>query len=182
MDRELQDFLVRCTPVTTEVVEWGPQLRLRATAYLGQDLPPLRFVTSARAVVLRGESVLVQQDRDSRHVLPGGRRENDESVEATVRREVAEESGWSLGTVDLLGFIHFRHLDPIQPDYRYPYPDFLQLVHAAEATTHSTAARLEDGYEIASADVLLAEVRRLPLTQHELIYLDAAMRIRRPPA
>lgn len=179
MDRELDVFLMRCTPVASEVVEWGERMRLRATAHLAHDLPPLRYVTSVRAVVLRGDSVLVQRDRDSRHILPGGRREGAESLETTLRREIAEETGWSLGNMDRLGFIHFRHLDPMQPEYPYPYPDFFQVVHVADATAFSHETRLDDGYEIGSEFVVLADVRCLPLTPIERIFLDGALGITR---
>ena len=178
MDRELHAFLMRCTPVASEGVEWGERMRLRATAYLSQDLLPLPYVTSVRAIVHCGESVLVQQDRDSRHILPGGRREGDESLDATLRRELAEEIGWSVDKVEQLGFTHFWHLDPKQPDYPYPHPDFFQLVHVAKATRHSPHTRLDDGYEIGSEFVLLTDVHRLSLTPIERVYLDAALRIR----
>lgn len=179
MDRELDAFLMCCTPVASEVVDWGERMRLRATAYLGHDLPPLRYVTSVRAIVLRHGSVLVQQDKHSRHILPGGRGEGEESLEATLRREVAEETGWSLGDVGLLGFIHYLHLDPMQPGYPYPHPDFFQVVHVADATAFSHETRLDDGYEIGSEFVVLADVRCLPLTPIERIFLDGALGITR---
>lgn len=180
MDAELERFLMRCTPMASEAVTWGERMRLRATVYLGQDAPPLRYVTSVRAVVLRGGSVLVQQDRDSRHILPGGRREGGESLEATLRREVGEETGWSVGEVKQVGLTHFRHLDPKQPDYPYPHPDFFQIVHVAEATAYSPGTRLDDGYEIGSEFLSVADVRRLSLTPIEWVYLDAALRANRP--
>ncbi len=179
MNAELELFLGRHTPFVSESVTWGERMRLRAAAYLSPELPPLRHVTSVRAIVLRGESVLVQQDRDSRHILPGGRREGDESLDATLRRELAEETGWSVGKVEQLGFTHFRHLDRKQPGYAYPHPDFLQIVHVAEASVHSPGARLDDGYEIGSEFILLTDVRRLSLTPIERVYLDAALRANR---
>ena len=179
MHADLERFLARHTPVVFEAVTWGEHMRLRATAYLGQDVPPLRFVTSVRAVVLRGGSVLVQQDRESRHILPGGRREGDESLDTTLRRELSEETGWSVGDVGLLGFTHFLHLDPKQPDYRYPHPDFLQLVHVVDAAEYLPEARLDDGYEIGSEFLSVADVRRLSLTPIERVYLDAALRSNR---
>ena len=178
MKAELERFLERHPPLVSETVTWGDQMRLQVTSCLSQDAPPLRYVTSVRAVVLRRGVVLVQQDRDSRHILPGGRREGDEALDATLRREIAEETGWSLGNVDLLGFIHFLHLDPLPPGYRYPYPDFFQLIHVAEAVAYSPETRLDDGYEVGSEFLSLDAARRLPLTEKELRYLDAAMRIR----
>jgi 8-oxo-dGTP pyrophosphatase MutT (NUDIX family) len=177
MGDDLDSFLAGCTPRVSEPVVWGERMRLSATAYLGQDAPPLRYVTSVRAIVLRHASVLVQQDRDSRHVLPGGRREGDESLESTLRREVGEETGWVLGKVESLGFTHFVHLDPMPPGYTYPYPDFVQLVRVAEAVTYSPETRLDDGYEVGSELLPVAAVRRLPLTHIERIYLDAALRM-----
>lgn len=175
MNVELDRFLARCSPVVSEVVVWGERMRLRATAYLSTDAPPLRYVTSVRAVVLHEGSVLVQQDRDSRHVLPGGRREGNESLRATLRREVGEETGWSPGRVEPLGFTHFLHLDPKQPGYAYPYPDFFQIVHVAEAIAYSAETRLDDGYEVGSELLSVAAVRHLPLTRIERVYLDAAL-------
>lgn len=176
MNGELDSFLVSCSPMVSEAVVWGERMRLRATAYLSQRVPPLRYVTSVRAVVLRKGSVLVQQDRDSRHVLPGGRREGVESIETTLRREVGEETGWSLGEVELLGFTHFLHLDPKQPDYAYPHSDLFHLVHVAEAVAYSPETRLDDGYEIGSEFLSVAAVRHLSLTHIERAYLDAALR------
>jgi hypothetical protein len=55
MDQDLAGFLANRTPAATEPVVWGERLRLVATAYLTADAPPLRYVTSVRAVVLRAE-------------------------------------------------------------------------------------------------------------------------------
>ena len=75
-----------------------------------------------------------------------------------------------------LGFTHFLHLDPKQPDYVYPHPNFFQLVHVAEAVAYSPETRLDDGYEIGSEFLSVADVRHLGLTQIERVYLDAALR------
>lgn len=163
--------------MASDRVSWGERMQLRATAYLSGDTPPLAYVTSVRAVVLCNRSVLVQQDRDSRHVIPGGRREAGEPVEATLRREVAEETGWSLGRATLLGFTHFHHLDPKPRGYVYPYPDFCWLIYAAKAEAFSAAAKLDDGYEVGSEFLPAEAVRALSLTRYERIYLDAALRI-----
>lgn len=179
MDAELNLFLARCSPQVSEAVAWGRRMRLRATACLSQETPPLRYVTSVRAVVLRSGSVLVQQDRDSRHVLPGGRREDNESLETTLRREISEETGWSLGEVAPLGITHFLHLDPKQPGYIYPHPHFLQCVYVADAIEFSPQSKLDDGYEVGSEFLSIAAVRHLSLTQIERTYLDAALKFRR---
>ena len=175
MGADLVAFLAGRTAAASESVTWGERMRLRATAYLSGEAPPLPYVTSVRAVVVRDGSVLVQRDRDSRHVLPGGRRKEGESPEATLRREVAEETGWSLGRVALLGFTHFRHLDPKPRDYAYPYPDFFWLVYAAEALRFTPEAKLDDGYELGSEFLPIEVARALTLTTCQRVYLDAAL-------
>ncbi len=176
MDDALTAILADHVPVTTELVVWGEQMRLQAAAYLSDDVPPMPSITSVRAVVLRAGRVLVQEDRHGRHVLPGGRREQGEALEATLRREVAEESGWSLGPVTLLGFTHFRHVDPKPPGYAYPYPDFCWLVYVAEATCFAADAKVDDGYEVGTEFLPFEAAHALPLTPCQRVFLDAAVR------
>lgn len=174
---ELSAFLARQKPIATEDVVWGESLRLRLSAYLSKDVPPLRYVSSARAVVLRGGSVLVQRDRDSRHIIPGGRLEQNETPEVALRREIGEETGWSLGRVEAIGFLHFRHLDPKQPDYRYPYPSFVQIMYGAEAIAHCPELMIADDYVVGADLMSVAAVRKLELTPKELMYLGAALEV-----
>lgn len=154
---------------------WGEQMRLHVAVYLSHETPPLSYITSVRAVVLRDGAVLMQQDRDSRHILPGGRREGNESLECTLRREVGEETGWSLSSLTLLGFIHFHHLDPKPSGYPYPHPDFFHVVYGAQADTFSPEALLDDGYELGSEFVPLAALNQRALKPIERVLLSAAV-------
>ena len=128
-DADLTAFLARHKPVTNADALWrGGTIRLRSDSYLSRDSPPLAYVTSVRSVVLRRDDVLTVRNRDEWHVLPGGRREEGETPEQTVRREVLEEAGGLIGRPVQLGFTHLHHLTPKPSDYEYPYPDFLWLV------------------------------------------------------
>lgn len=175
MDSDLAAFLGRRIPAATETVDWGDGFRFRAAVYLGGAVPPLAFVTSVRAVVLRGGEVLVQRDRTRRHVLPGGRREPGEAPEATLAREVREETGWSLRDTAPIGVLHYRHRAPRPPGYAYPYPDFLQMVYVGYAATFDPKVRLDDGFEIDTAFLPVAEARGLGLSRLDLVMLDAAV-------
>ena len=84
----LASYLARYLPAVVESVSWGEGFRFRVATYLTDDPPPLAYVTSVRAVVLRHGTVLVQRDRSSVHILPGGRRSPDEPPETTLRREI----------------------------------------------------------------------------------------------
>jgi ADP-ribose pyrophosphatase YjhB (NUDIX family) len=178
-DRTLLSHLSRCEPLTEEVASWfDGHVRLRLRGYLADQLPPLEYVTSSRCLVFRYDVVLVQRDKDSTHILPGGRREAEESPEETLHREVLEETGWALADPILIGFLHFCHLTPKPLEYKYPYPDFVQVVYMANAVAFMPDARLDDGYEVESVFRSIAEVQSLTLPASQRLFLDAALRLR----
>jgi ADP-ribose pyrophosphatase YjhB (NUDIX family) len=168
------EFLASLAARAEEEVRWG-ELRFHVASYLGEHLPPLEFITSARAVVLREDSVLVVRDPTAEHILPGGRREAGETLRQTLQREVLEETGWALGEPRLLGFKHFRHLQPKPAGYAHPYPDFFQAVYVAEARGFDPGAREADGYELGAGFRPLVEVERLSLPPNERVFLRAAL-------
>lgn len=130
MNFVLESFLEKMQPIATATCQWGDS-RLTMNAFLHGALPPDELVSSVRAVLVRNAEVAVMHNPGGQHPLPGGRRDVGESILETLHREVAEETGCVIGEPILLGFIHFRHLTPCPEDYRYPYPDFCQVVYAA---------------------------------------------------
>ena len=68
--------------------------------------------TGPRGLVFHGDAVLIWREADGIHLLPGGRRENGETLEATLRRELLEETGWQVCRASMLGFMHYHHLGP----------------------------------------------------------------------
>jgi len=172
----LADFLQSISPTTVDEVVWG-DLRLRVAAHVHSELPPAKYVTSARCLVWRnastGRQVLVVRDPDGIHVLPGGRCKADETFEQTARREVLEETGWRIGALQRLGFIHYQHVTPRPPDYPYPYPDFVQVVYHAVAETFAPAAREVDGYEIGAAFQPVAPALLQRVSSGDRAYLAA---------
>ncbi len=181
MERDLASFLACHTPRAEETEVWGSS-PLRIASYLAGELPPLDYITSARALVFRDDTILVVRDPGRMHILPGGRREAGETPGETLAREVLEETGWALAGAVSLGFRHFHHLGPRPPGHRYPYPDFVQTVALAEAATFHPDAILPDEWVLGSAFQPIAEVRRLELSPGERLFLDAALARRAGPA
>jgi ADP-ribose pyrophosphatase YjhB (NUDIX family) len=169
---DLARFLATQTPLAAEVRAWaGGATPLRITAYLSSDLPPLMYILSVRAIVLRVGEVLVLRNADGPHILPGGRREPGESLTATLRRELGEETGWPSRALQPLAFCRLQHLGPRPAGYPYPYPDFCWVIYRAEAGTFDAAARLADDYEQDARFYPAAAALGLPMgpVQHALL-------------
>lgn len=172
-------FLESGRRLAEESVTWGDTLSLHMTYYLGIELPPLRYVSSVRAIVFRQDSVIVVREAENHfYIVPGGRREGEETPEETLRREVLEETGWTLNRVSPLGFVHFHHLAPRPADYAYPYPDFLWMIYTAEADKHIPESRIPDTYVIEVILHTINEARRLLLEPGYQLLLDAAVKSR----
>jgi 8-oxo-dGTP pyrophosphatase MutT (NUDIX family) len=150
MTLRLADFLRGQTAVSQATPTWQWQnqpIPLHEHTYLCPTLPPDELISSSRAIIFRGNEVMVVWDHQNNpYIAPGGRREPGESVLQTLRREVREETGWSVKDTAVLGFVHFHHLGSKPPGYPYPYPDFLQVIFTAWADSFDATAVEEDFY------------------------------------
>jgi len=171
---ELDAALAGAELLGEEEIVW-PNAVLRRRAYLLSRLPPLELVTSVRCIVLDGEQALVVFGARDTHIVPGGRREPDETPEQTARREVLEETGRLLGPLTLVGCFALRHLAEPPPDH--PRREFLQLVYVAEAVGYDAGALEHDPADGESAFMPLEQVRALPISPLELALLKRARQL-----
>jgi 8-oxo-dGTP pyrophosphatase MutT (NUDIX family) len=180
VDAPLSAYLARHPAGAEELARWGDgAIHLRISAHLADEPPPAAPVGSVRALLFRGAALMVLSNRATAvFVVPGGRREGDEGFEATLRREIGEETGWTLRAPVPIGFYWMHHLTPRPEGYPYRYPDFLQAVYAAEAAEHRPELMVEDGYDFGAGFRPLAEVALLPLTPAERLFLAEALRRR----
>lgn len=171
---DLQAFLGRYPSFGSWREEWlGVPLEFRAC--LSDELPPRAFVGSARAIVLRGDKVLLIQS--SVPILSvGGRCQPEETVEQTLLREVAEETGWKVSPVAVIGFIHCRHLDEQRPDWERPAPDFIDPLFAVLAQTFDE--RLREPTAPHCEFVSINEVESLGVEEINRKFLRQALRKR----
>ncbi|MFT5086744.1 MAG: hypothetical protein ACI906_003166 [Candidatus Latescibacterota bacterium] len=108
MNDDLKQFLHGRHPFAVETVHWGSDMELQQSYYLGDDIPPDSYITSVRAVLLKGDEVLVFRDRmGDYHLLPGGRRDAGETLLQTLEREMREETSWTIAAPEPIGFMHF---------------------------------------------------------------------------
>ena len=171
------DFLKRYAPVATEKSIWrGGEIKLVVSAYLTDDQPPSELVSSVRALVFRGDNILLMRNRGGIHILPGGRIEPGEAKLDALQREILEEAGVRITDIQSLGFMHLRHQTPKPPNYPYPYPDFFWPVFTTHFHSNSNAQRQPDDYEISAEFVPIARLSDLGLRLLERAFLDAATR------
>jgi 8-oxo-dGTP diphosphatase len=173
MGSTLDSLLAGLQPKATAIGEWG-ESRITMTAFVSQTLPPEELITSVRGVLIRGGSVAVMHNPGGQHPVPGGRRDGDESLLDTLRREVMEEAGCVIDEPKLLGFIHFRHVTPCPEGYPYPYPDFCQAVFAARIVDIREVVD-PDGWEERVELVLVEECVTRPFDPTHAVFLDAAI-------
>lgn len=175
-DPAADEFLKHYSPVVVEGSVWGAgEIELTVSSYITCDEPPLQLVVSVRALVFRDESILLMQNVNGPHILPGGRVEAGESHLDALRRELVEEASVEITNVRWLGFMHLRHTTPKPPDYPYLYPDLFWPIFRAEYDGDSEETQEPDDYELSSNFVPIADLDRSALTAAELAYLDYAV-------
>ena len=168
----LQTFLSDKTPFhETEALWANGTMPLRVCYFFSEEQPPEQFVTSVRCLVLQHDSILVLRNRKGNHILPGGRREEGETFEQTLRREVAEETGWTVESISGLGFIHLEHLKPKPPGYQFLHPHFFQIVYTARASKYVPDSMCDDDYEEEATFVPIGKLDGLGISEAELGYV-----------
>lgn len=162
------------TPIFDGEVIW-PRARLRARTFAGHfDYPPA-LLSSARAVVFKGPRVVVvRESHGERHIEPGGGIEPGESVEQTVRREVAEECGWSVGALTPLGFHYLEPLTREPPLSTRRWGPMVHAIFVAEGLSYRRGAKDMTQIEVGSR---LTPIRRAfaELRDNEAALLRAAL-------
>ena len=176
MNSGLASFLKPLIPFTEAIVEWTIGT-LHVACYLTESEPPSEYVTSARAVVTDGDSVAVVEDPQKKYIVPGGRLEEGEDPENAMRREVLEETGWTVEILRQIGILHYRHLQAESANYPRSSADFLQIVYAATPGEYKPELQEVDGYELGAELMPVSDARKLPLDPGELEFLDAAVEI-----
>jgi ADP-ribose pyrophosphatase YjhB (NUDIX family) len=124
-------------------------------------------IASVRAIVLRGDHVLLVHAKGPLLTV-GGRPEAGETLIEALEREVAEETGWQVVALGVVGFIHARHLDEQRPAWGRPAPHFLDVVFAAEAVSFEEGRQGADEWRCDFVPIASLE-------EHGIHSIDATM-------
>ncbi len=109
--------------------EWGP---IDGQFELLGDMPEDRLISNVRIVPFVGENVVVLKMDDGEWNHPGGTREPGESLLETARRELIEEAGARLISLNPFGVFRCRSFADEPFRSHMPHPDFFHLVVTAE--------------------------------------------------
>jgi ADP-ribose pyrophosphatase YjhB (NUDIX family) len=155
--------LERRTPLVDGEAIW-PSARLRNRLFVGDHDFPGELLVSARAVVFKASRVVVVDEiHGERHIEPGGGLEPGETVEQTVRREVAEECGWTVGELTLLGFHFLEPLTQPRPHLSRRWGPMVHAIFVTEGLSYSRAAKdmtqIEIGSRLTPISRALVELR-----------------------
>lgn len=122
--------------------------------------------------------VVVRDRTGPPHVTPGGRREAGEKPAATLRRELLEECGWSVGELRPFAFHHFRYLGERPPGFPYPWRPFVQPIFVVEGLAYDRS-RLKRGEEIETGSSLMSARRAISLLpEDQQVILQVAIELR----
>ena len=172
----IDKFLSQYEHKTEDIAIWADgAIKLRFRSYPNPVLPPIDLITSVRCVIKRDDEVLLCRNPDVTHILPGGKREQGESLSETLKRELLEETGWTVKQTRLLGFTHFHHLKPQPAMYKYPYPDFFNIIYTGIADSYHENQILEDDFEIESAFQPVSYIEAIGLPKSERLFLKLAL-------
>ncbi len=125
-------------------------------AQFSAELPPDRLITNIHLVGFSQDRVVLCRDVRGHWFLPGGTREQDESVESCLARELREEAGARLTGPPVWIGAHRCVTDSPVP-YRpwQPHPEKAWLWGWAEVTVDSAPTNPADGEQV-------VEVRAMP--------------------
>ena len=151
---EIATYLESMMPVAHGEAIWAGGTTLRLTYYVGTVRPPAGYVSSVRCLLLKGARVLIVRSTDgTHHLLPGGRREDGESLLETLRRELLEETGCTASAIRQLGVVHFHHLRRPRRGTSTPTPTSFGLCSAVRLVSRWSNQGLTIGRPRHSSDL-----------------------------
>lgn len=109
--------------------KWGP---IDASFEMLDEHPEDKLISNVRIVPFISGQVVILKFADGNWDHPGGTREPDEPYVETARRELLEEAGARLASLEPFGLIrcHSYSEKPFRP--HMPHPDFFHIVVTAE--------------------------------------------------
>lgn len=151
---QMEQYLSARYPALFGPVAWGPaQCRFS----LLEDEPPTSLVSNISIVPFVGDMVAQIELEDGRLEVIGGTLEAGESYRAAIERELVEEAGARLLSLELFGVWHCHSTAPTAYRLHIPHPNFCRLVAYAEIEIVGPPQVPEGGEPVRLARLLTVE-------------------------
>ena len=180
MNEDLKKYLNTSIELGSKDVVWNEgTMPVKITAYLSDTMAPERYISSARSIVFKDNSVLViSQENGHQYIIPGGRLEPGESPLEALHREILEETGWTVTNLRHIGCMHLHYLSSKPDGFKYPYPDSIWSIFISEAVEYKPEMKIYDEWVSGSEFYDIIDVQKLPVDKDELLFLDQALKIK----
>jgi len=180
MNEDLEKYLGTSIELVCFDVVWGEgTMPVKITTYLSDTIAPERYISSARSIVFKDNSVLViSQETGHQYIVPGGRLEPGEGPLEALHREILEETGWTISDLKHIGFMHLHYLFSKPDGFKYPFPDSIWSIFISEAVEYKPEMIIHDDWVDDSELRDIIEVQQLPLERGELLLFDEALKFR----
>ncbi|UVI33143.1 NUDIX hydrolase [Paenibacillus spongiae] len=140
---------------------------------LSDRMPEQQSITSAFVLAFQGDEMILTDLHSRGWDIPGGHVEEGESPAEAARRELYEETGAIVDSVELLGYVRIRLLGERPLNYKYPYPDSCMVFYWARI---SQLDDIESNDEIRSRGLHNPEqARTIPWIQDNYDFYEAAL-------
>lgn len=117
--------LAKDFPNLSQDITWGP---IRCRFDLRDSPPPSGLISSVNLVPFIGDQCLLIRLQNGKWEIPGGTMEPGESYLDTIGRELLEEAGARLVTLEPLGAWHCHSSAPEPYRSHLPHPEFYRFV------------------------------------------------------
>jgi 8-oxo-dGTP pyrophosphatase MutT (NUDIX family) len=119
--------------------------------------PPAELVGNVSLVPFVGECVLVIRLQDGQWEIPGGTLEPGESYLDAIRRELMEEAGARLLTVEWFGAWHCHSPAPEPYRLHLPHPEFYRVVGWGQVEIVSAPQNPQGGEQVAQVECVTVQ-------------------------
>lgn len=116
-----------------EEIEWLPKPNRMSTVVTDQT-PERHAVSCAFVLAFHGDAIVLTDLHERGWDIPGGHVESGESLEDAARRELFEETGAHVDSLEQIGYMKIELFGERPVGYAYPFPNSYMVFYWGKVT------------------------------------------------
>lgn len=140
--------------------EYWPETDSRAE-FFSATAPPNLPITAVKIYVFQDDTLLLANIADRGWDLPGGHIDPGETAEQALARELEEETGATVGHLELIGYLKITNEQEDERNKKYPKESCI-LVYKGYNATHDANHR----YQLEASESKFVPISQLPQVHH----------------